>query len=47
MTEENKPEGKVTGGSGITAGGNVTIGDISGQFAVGENIKPNSIDKPN
>lgn len=38
MTEENKPEGRVNGGSGIAAGGNVTIGDVSGQFASGENI---------
>ena len=38
MTEENKPEGKVVGNTGITAGGNFTIGDVSGQFAVGENI---------
>lgn len=38
MTEENKPEGKVVGGAGIAAGGNVTIGDVSGQIATGENI---------
>ncbi len=38
MIEDNKSEGKVTGGSGIVAGGNVTFGDNSGQFAVGENI---------
>jgi len=38
MTEENKSEGKVTGGSGIVAGGNVTFGNINGQFASGSNI---------
>ena len=38
MIEENKPEGKVVGGTGIIAGGNVTFSDVSGQFAVGENI---------
>ncbi|MHC1756205.1 MAG: hypothetical protein AB9861_12370 [Methanosarcina sp.] len=38
MIEDNKSEGKVTGGLGIVAGGNVTFGDNSGQFAVGENI---------
>lgn len=38
MTNENKPEGNVTGGTGITAGGNVTFGNINGQFAVGANI---------
>ncbi|MGE5457202.1 MAG: hypothetical protein ACM3RX_02490 [Methanococcaceae archaeon] len=38
MVEENKPEGNVTGGTGITSRGNVTIGDVSGQFAAGENI---------
>lgn len=38
MTEENKPEGKVVGGTGITSGENVSIGGVSGQFAAGENI---------
>ncbi len=28
----------ITGGTGITAGGNVTLDNISGQVAVGENI---------
>jgi hypothetical protein len=28
----------ITGGTGITAGGDVTIGDVSGQVAIGENI---------
>jgi|BarGraNGADG00212_2_1021979.scaffolds.fasta_scaffold05492_7 hypothetical protein len=38
MTEENRSERRVFGGPGITAGENVTIGDVSGQFAAGENI---------
>lgn len=29
---------KITGGTGITAGGDVTFGDVSGQVAIGENI---------
>ncbi len=29
---------KTVGGTGITAGGDVTFGDVSGQFAAGENI---------
>ena len=29
---------KIKGSSGITAGGNVTFGDVSGQVAIGENI---------
>lgn len=29
---------KIVGGAGITAGGNVTFGDVSGQVAIGENI---------
>lgn len=43
MTEEIKSEGKVTGGSGIVAGGNVTFGNISSQFAVGSSITQNQI----
>ena len=31
-------EQKIMGGPGITAGGNVTFGDVSGQVAIGENI---------
>ena len=38
MTDGNTPAGNVTGGSGIVAGGNVTFGNINGQFAVGSNI---------
>ena len=38
MTEERESDKKVIGGPGITAGGNVTIGDVSGQVAIGENI---------
>ncbi len=29
---------KIKGGAGITAGGNVTFGDVTGQVAIGENI---------
>jgi hypothetical protein len=43
MIEDNKSEGKVTGGSGIVAGGNVTFGNNSGQFAAGENITQNQV----
>lgn len=38
MIEDNKSEGKVTGGLGIVAGGNLTFGNNSGQFAAGKNI---------
>ena len=38
MTEERKSDKKVIGGPGITAGGNVTFGDVSGHVAIGENI---------
>jgi hypothetical protein len=38
MTDGNTPQGNVTGSSGINAGGNVTFGNINGQFAVGSNI---------
>ncbi len=34
MTEEREP-GTVSGRSGINAGGNVSIGDVSGQVAIG------------
>jgi hypothetical protein len=37
MTEERE-SGKVNGESGITAGGNVTFGNVTGQVAIGENI---------
>lgn len=47
MTEDNKPEGKVTGGSGIVAGGNVTFSNINGPLAVGKNINQiQSINQP-
>ena len=39
MSEEQESDKKVVDGSGITAGGNVTVGDVSGQFAAGENIE--------
>lgn len=38
MTEERESDKKVIGGPGITAGGNVTFGDVSGRVAIGENI---------
>ena len=37
MTEESK-SGRLNGGSGITAGGTVTFGNVNGQVAIGENI---------
>ncbi len=43
MTEENKSEGKVTGDSGVVAGGNVIFGNINGQFAAGSNITQHQI----
>ena len=36
--KEKEPEGKVSGGTGICAGGNVTVGNLDGHFAVGSNI---------
>jgi hypothetical protein len=38
MTEEQESDKKVSGGSGITAGGNVFISGVSGQVAIGEDI---------
>ena len=38
MTEEQESDKKVSGGSGITAGGNVSINGVSGQVAIGEDI---------
>jgi len=38
--------GKVVGGTGITAGGDVTFGDVSGQVAIGEYINQFKIDQP-
>ena len=38
MTEEHESDKKVVGGAGITAGGDVTFGDVSGQVAIGEGI---------
>ncbi len=34
----SKSKKKVVGGTGTTAGGDVSIGDVSGQVAIGENI---------
>ena len=45
MNEEQESDKKVVGGPGITAIGNVTISDVSGQFAVGENIKIGSMEQ--
>jgi hypothetical protein len=39
MGEEQKSDKKVMGGPGITAGGNVSFGDVSGQVATGEHIE--------
>ena len=39
MGEEHESDNKVVGGPGITAGGNVTVGDVSGQVAAGKNIE--------
>jgi chaperonin cofactor prefoldin len=41
MTEEHEPDETVVGGAGITAGGDVNIGAVSGQVAIGENITQN------
>lgn len=38
MTDEREFDKKVTGGSGINAGGNVTFGNVSGQFVIGRNV---------
>ncbi len=37
MVEEREPDKNVTGGIGITAGGNVSFGDISGTVIIGGN----------
>lgn len=38
MEEDHKSDKKGTGGAGINASGNVTIGNVSGQVAIGKNI---------
>ena len=38
MAEKEEFDKKFKGGTGITAGGNVTFGDVSGQVAIGKNI---------
>ena len=38
MTEERESDKKVSDSPGITAGGDVTFGDVSGQVAIGKNI---------
>ena len=45
MGEEQESDKKVVGGSGITARGDVTFGDVSGQVVIGENIKIQSIEQ--
>ncbi len=37
MTEDRENSKNVTGGTGITVGGNFNMGDVSGQFVVGNN----------
>ncbi|WP_340818164.1 hypothetical protein [Methanolobus sp. WCC4] len=39
MTGEQESDKKVVGGTGINTGGNVSFGNVSGQVAIGENIK--------
>jgi hypothetical protein len=39
MLEEKEFNKNISGKSGIIADGNVTFGDVSGQLAIGENIK--------
>ena len=45
MNEEQESDKKVVGGPGITAGGSVTFGDVSGQVVAGENIKIGPIEQ--
>jgi hypothetical protein len=40
---EEESDKKVIGGSGVTAGGNVSISGVSGQVAIGENITQTQI----
>jgi hypothetical protein len=39
MPEEHESDKKDEGSAGITAGGDVTFGDVSGQVAIGEHIE--------
>ena len=39
MLEEKEFNKNISGGSGITANGNVTFGNVSGQLAIGKDIK--------
>ena len=43
MTEKKESDKKVVGGPGITAGGNVTFGNVNGQVAIGKNISQNQV----
>jgi hypothetical protein len=47
MSEENKPEGRVSDDAGIKAGGNVTISDVTGQIAAGKNINQSQVQSIN
>ena len=47
MTEEQESDKKVSGGPGITAGGNVSISGVRGQVAIGENITQTHISQTN
>ncbi len=38
MIDERESDKNVTGGTGVTAGGNVNISGVSGQLAIGQNI---------
>ncbi len=46
MAAEDETGNKVAGGAGITAGRDVTVGDVSGQAAIGEFINQFMIEKP-
>ena len=46
MAEEQESDKKVIGGSGITTTGNVSISNVSGQVAIGENITQTQIISP-
>jgi hypothetical protein len=43
MTEEQESDKKLSGGPGITAGGNVHISGVSGQVAIGKDITQTQI----
>ena len=43
MPEKYESDNKVAGGPGITAGGDVSISDVSGQVAIGEHIHQSNL----